>query len=107
MFAHWISQALMRDQEYSIVLPEVHDLLELKVMLADTVEKWAHVYEARGKAEGVQEGEMLSLQKLLSKRFGSIPPHITAQISKAKLEEIERWFDRAIDADQLSDIFEP
>ena len=109
-FAHWISQALMRNQEYSIVLPEVHDLLELKVMLSDTFEKFAHVYKAKGKAEGKAEGkvegEMLSLRKLLSKRFGSIPPHIIDQISNAKLEDIERWFDRAIDAKRLSDIFE-
>ncbi len=101
-FAHWISKALIRNQQYSIVLPEVHDLLELKVMLADTVEKWAHAYEAKG----AHEGEVLLLQKLLTKRFGSIPAHITAQISAASLEEIERWFDRAIDANQISDIFE-
>jgi len=79
-------------------------------MLADTVEKWAHAYElkgkAEGKAEGAHEGEVLLLQKLLTKRFGTIPVHITAQVSTASLEEIERWFDRAIDAIQLSDVFE-
>jgi predicted transposase/invertase (TIGR01784 family) len=125
-FAHWIRRALLRSQEYSIVLPEVHDLLELRIMLADTVERWAHFYKAEGmeagkaegkaegkvegkaegKAEGIQEGEMLSLQKLLIKRFGSVPAHINAQIASAKQQEIERWFDRAIDAKQLSDIFE-
>ena len=41
---------------------------------------------------------MLSLQKLLSKRFGPIPSEITAKISTANLDDIERWFDRAIDA---------
>ena len=91
-------------------------------MLADTVEAWAHAYEAKGKAEGKAEGEakgkaegeakgkaegeMLLLQKLLTKRFGAIPAPITAQIASASLQDIERWFDQAIDANRLSDIFE-
>ncbi len=100
----------MRTAEYSIVLPEVHDLLELKVMLADTVEAWAHAYQEKGKvegkAEGAHEGESLLLQKLLTKRFGDIPTNITAKIANATLQDIERWFDRAIDANQFSDIFD-
>ena len=83
-------------------------------MLSDKLEEWALAYEAegkaKGKAEGVQEGlakgEMLSLQKLLTKRFGSIPSDITAKISAATLQDIERWFDRAIDASQLADVFD-
>ena len=71
-------------------------------MLSDKLEEWALGY----KAEGVQKGEMLSLQKLLSKRFGPIPSDITAKISAATLQDIERWFDRAIDASQLSDVFD-
>ena len=71
-------------------------------MLSDKLEEWALEY----KAEGVQKGEMLSLQKLLTKRFGSIPTHITAQIANATLQDIELWFDRAIDANQLTDVFE-
>ena len=71
-------------------------------MLSDKLEEWALGY----KAEGVQKGEMLSLQKLLTKRFGSIPTEITAQIANATLQDIERWFDLAIDANQLSDVFD-
>ena len=47
---------------------------------------------------------MLSLQRLLSKSFGAIPADITCLISNAPVEAIERWFDLAIDAQQLSDI---
>ena len=44
--------------------PQVHDLQELNVMLADKLEEWALEYKAegiqesmeKGKAEGVQEG---------------------------------------------------
>ena len=48
---------------------------------------------------------MLALQRLLSKRFGALPPDITHLISNAWMESIERWLDRIIDAQQLSDIF--
>jgi flagellar biosynthesis/type III secretory pathway protein FliH len=82
-------------------------------MLADRLEEWAHGYiaegELKGKQQGLQEGkqqgEMLALQRLLAKRFGVIPVEIVTLISQAPLEDIERWFDRAIDAKQLSDIF--
>ena len=87
-------------------------------MLADKLEEWALAYEAEGLEKGIQQimekgmekgiekGEMLSLQKLLSKRFGPIPSDITAKISAATLQDIERWFDRVIDASQLADVFD-
>ena len=109
MFSLWIRATLMRKQKYGILLPQVDDLQEIKVMLADRLEQWALAYiaegELKGRQEGKQEGEMLALQRLLSKRFGNIPTEITCLISSAPVESIERWFDLAIDAQQLSDIF--
>jgi flagellar biosynthesis/type III secretory pathway protein FliH len=137
MFALWIRATLMRKQNYSILLPQIDDLQEIKVMLADRLEEWAHGYiaegELKGKQQGLQEGkqqglqegkqqglqegkqqglqegkqqgEMLALQRLLAKRFGVIPMETVALISQAPLEDIEKWFDRAIDAQQLSDVF--
>jgi flagellar biosynthesis/type III secretory pathway protein FliH len=107
----------MPKQNYSILLPQIDDLQEIKVMLADRLEEWAHGYiaegELKGKQQGLQEGElnglqkgeMLALQRLLAKRFGAIPMETVALISQAPLEDIEKWFDRAIDAQQLSDVF--
>ena len=82
-------------------------------MLADRLEQWALAYiaegeikgELKGELKGKQEGEVLSLQRLLSKRFGAIPANITRLIANAPVEDIERWFDLAIDAQQLADIF--
>ena len=113
MFSLWIRATLMRKQNYGILLPQVDDLQEIKVMLADRLEQWALAYIAEGelkgkqegRQEGRQEGEMLALQRLLSKRFGALPPDITHLISNAWMESIERWLDRIIDAQQLSDIF--
>ena len=82
-------------------------------MLADRLEEWAHGYiaegELKGKQQGLQEGkqqgEMLALQRLLAKRFGVIPMETVTLISQAPIEDIERWFDRAIDAKELYDVF--
>ena len=117
MFSLWIRATLMRKPNYGILLPQVDDLQEIKVMLADRLEQWALAYIAEGelkgkqegrqegKQEGRQEGEMLALQRLLSKRFGTLPADITRSISNASVETIECWLDRIIDAKQLSDIF--
>jgi len=105
MFSLWIRATLMRKQNYGILLPQVDDLQEIKVMLADRLEQWALAYKAKGELKGKQESEMLALQRLLSKRFGAIPADITRLISNAPVEAIERWFDQAIDAQKLSDIF--
>jgi hypothetical protein len=117
MFSLWIRATLMRKQKYGILLPQVDDLQEIKVMLSDRLEQWALAYIAEGKQEGElkgkqegelkgkQEGEMLALQRLIAKRFGAIPAETTRLIANAPLETIEKWFDLAIDAKQLSDIF--
>ncbi len=105
MFALWIRATLMRKAEYSIVLPQIDDLQELNVMLAERLEEWAHGYEAQGLKKGMQQGEVLALQKLLAKRFGAISPEMTAQIGAATLSQIEIWFDRAIDAPSLAAVF--
>ena len=101
MFFSWIKGTLNKKPEYSKWLDKIDDLGSIKVMLADRLEEWAHGYMAEGK----QEGETLLLQKLLAKRFGTIPAETTALISNAPVVDIERWFDRAIDAKQLSDVF--
>ena len=113
MFAIWIRATLMRKPEYRIVLPEIDDLQELKVMLADRLEEWALSYEEQGLQKGVQQGvqqgmqqgEALALQRLLTKRFGAITSDITVRIATAPLAQIELWFDKAIDAGQLDEVF--
>lgn len=76
-------------------------------MLAERLEEWAHGYKAEGVQEGVQQGEILALQKLLTKRFGHIPTDINAKIASASREQIESWFDQAIEAGRLDDVFGP
>ena len=103
IFALWIRATLMRKAKYRIVLPELDDLQELKVMLAERLEEWVHGYEAKGKAEG----KALALQKLLSKRFGAVPSEVLEKIAGASPEQMDAWLDRVLEARSLEDLFGP
>jgi hypothetical protein len=103
MFALWIRATLMRKTEYRIVLPQLDDLQELRIMLADRLEEWALGY----KAEGVQQGESLALQKLLTKRFGAMPADILEKIAAASPAQIDTWLDQVLDARSLDELFGP
>lgn len=57
--------------------------------------------KAEGRAEGVRQGQTQALLRLLTRRFGALPPETGAQILSASLPQIELWFDRALDAPNL------
>ncbi len=80
-------------------------------MLSERMKEWAHQYKAEGVQQGVlqgmQQGESLALQKLLTKRFGGITPETLARIASASQEQIEAWFDQAIDASSYDEVFGP
>ncbi len=99
MIAKWIRATLMRKPEYRILLPEVDDLQELRIMLAEQLEVWAHEYEAKG--------ESLALQKLLTKRFGVIPSDVLAMIAAATTEQIDGWLYQVLEAKSLNEVFGP
>jgi hypothetical protein len=45
------------------------------------------------------------LQKLLQKRFGTVPSPVLAMISTASLEQVDLWLDQVLDAASLEEIF--
>ena len=113
MIATWLRATLMHRADYRILLPEVNDLQELRIMLADRLEEWAHQYKTegmqqgmrQGMQQGMQQGEALALQKLLTKRFGEISPDILARISSARTEQIDLWLDQIMDAQSIENLF--
>ena len=58
-----------------------------------------------GNENGMLQGETLALQKLLTKRFGVLTPELVANLSSASVEQIEVWFDKAIEVAHLNDVF--
>lgn len=59
-----------------------------------------------GRDEGRTQGAALILQRLLSRRFGDLPPWALQRIAQASQAELERWGDRVLDAASLSAVFE-
>ena len=60
---------------------------------------------AKGMAVGKAQGKAEALVSLLVKRFGALGPSFRKKIRGARLATVERWFDRAIDAPNVSSVF--
>ena len=61
-------------------------------------------YEA-GVEMGVEKGERALLLRLLVRRFGALPVSLASRVRGAPIDEVVRWFDRAVDAASLEDVF--
>lgn len=88
---------------------------EIRAMLAlDKIElKQTRFYQEiaaeerqEGKLEGKLEGRAQTLQQLLTKRFGPLPQWAVEHLQQARLEQLELWCDRVLDAPTLAKIFE-
>ena len=58
-----------------------------------------------GKVEGKVEGKAETLMRLMERRFGPVPSKHRLRIAAAKIDQIEEWFDAAIDAPDPDAIF--
>lgn len=65
----------------------------------ESKQKWIDKGKAEAKAE--------ALIRLLARRFGAVAPSREKQIRGARLATLERWFERAIDAPDLTSVFSP
>ena len=61
--------------------------------------------KAEGRTEGKAEGKAEALLRLLERRFRAVPDSRRHEIGTASLSELDRWFDRALDAASLEDVF--
>ena len=114
-FAIWIRALLLRQSRHTLALPKVRDLNELKMTLAERFNQWAQKYEQigiergieKGIEQGIEKGEALVLQRLLTKRFGTLPGELVATICAASAAQIDVWVDRVLDAGSLDQVFRP
>ena len=71
-------------------------------------EQWQAIYnqwERETTDRGRREGEARTLLQLLARRFGTVPEAVTERVARASIDDVERWFDRAVDAASLDDVF--
>ena len=62
--------------------------------------------EAIGVARGKAEGSANTLIRMLSKRFGPVPPETTARIKSATIEQLYQGADAILDARSLTDVLD-
>ncbi len=55
--------------------------------------------------QSLLQGEVLALQKLLSKRFGVIPAELAATIAAANAAQLDVWLNLVLEAPSLDAIF--
>lgn len=112
-FTVWINRILFRRlacEEKNF--PELNDLQEVNLMLAERVtqwtQQWMHEGEKRGKIEGKIEGKRLTLESMLRKRFSeqSLAPYADMLLT-ADSDKLDIWIDRFLEAASIDDIFAP
>ncbi|QQE07456.1 Rpn family recombination-promoting nuclease/putative transposase [Cupriavidus gilardii] len=101
IFSIWMRQLLHRRSDGVLLLPEVVNLKEVNMSLVLSLNE----LRQKGVLQGKVEGEAYVLQKVLTQRFGSLPPDIASRIARANTEQLERWVDRLDSAQCLDDIF--
>jgi hypothetical protein len=108
VFKQWFRGLISRQSKNPLVPPA----LAAKALeeLEDFEMTWAQCFEAaRAESEqkGIGKGEAKMLRRVLTQRFGQLPPDIDAKINAAPTEQIEGWADRLLLADTLVDVFRP
>ena len=59
----------------------------------------------QGIQQGMQQGEALLLQRLLTRRFGALSATQLANIAAASSAQLESWGDRVLEAKSLDEVF--
>lgn len=55
----------------------------------------------KGIQEGIQVGQSRLLMRILTRRFGELPPWAITRLRQASAEELDNWLDRTLDAASL------
>jgi hypothetical protein len=113
-FEEWIKNVIF--PRLGLSSDEIPGRLSLKgaeTMLAERIDEWnrklaeENLQKGRqeGRQEGLKQGEAQALHRLLEKKFGALPKRTQKRIAGAELELLLGWFDRAVAAEKLSDVF--
>ena len=74
-------------------------------MLAERVVEWTKTWKEQGIEEGRREGEMIVLERQLTRRFGPLPESLQVRLHSATTEQLEHWADQILEAARLEDVF--
>lgn len=70
------------------------------------MQAWFEDYQRKLRDEGRKEGELRFLIRLLRARFGEVPPAAVARVEAAGVADLERWGERMLTAQTLSEVLD-
>ena len=78
-------------------------------MLAERVKTWTEEWKQQGIEQGIERGVPLGearlLRRLLTRRFGPLPPWVEGRLEQATEAELESWADRVLEFRSLEEVF--
>ena len=89
--------AEVREEEREAIVREMTEQ-EDTVMLAQYIKDKGF---QEGEIEGEIKGGRIFLERLLTRRFGSLPDWVRDQLVGATLDQLDRWAERALEADSI------
>ena len=117
----WIHRVVLQRLVPGAAIPPVNELKEIESMLAERVVEWTKTWKEQGIEEGRKEGhkegrkeglkeglkggEIVILERLLTRRFGPLPEAIQMRLRSATTEQLEYWADQVLDAASIEDVF--
>lgn len=108
-FTVWINRVLLPIRLPGQTIPTMNELMEVETMLAERVVEWTKEWKAEGLQQGIQQGMQQGtrqvLRRQLFQKFGTLPDDIATRLKQADEEQLLRWADLILPADNLTDIF--
>lgn len=88
--------------------PALEERLEAQMARFEEEVEMAYItsFERIAEKRGVQSGRASLLLKQLTLKFGELPGDIEARVTRAEVEELDRWAERVLTADSLDEVFD-
>ncbi len=101
-FVVWMNRVGIRRHLPGVDLGEIHELQEIRTMLAERTTDWTQQWKQQGR----QQGESLMLRRMLQRRFGpALPGWVDTRLETATTDQLEAWGEAFVDARTLEDVF--
>ncbi len=115
--ATWVRRAVLQARLPGAEIPELHDLQEAKIMLAERAATWPKQWMAEGfekgrssglsegRSSGLLEGQRLALAELIEEKFGALETRFADLIAEASGDQLKRWLKRILTAGTPDELF--
>ena len=95
-FVVWIKRVIL-GRTPGAAVERVEDLETMGTLLEARMKQWEQ--------EWLRQGEARMLQHQLQRRFGELPSWVSARLSEAEPEQLERWAERLLEVESLTALF--